>query len=219
MSRQWKIIIAVALVAGVGLAALYFPRLSSRVLHIGRNQPSDDQARREVVAPPPSTATDVTTPATIYWASADDLTRLAPAEVRLALSAGQTDRARQVIDALIAGAPSPAQRTLPDDTTLLGFYLLQDGEAVADFSDNLARETPSGILSEQLAVDSITRTLEANVTSIQKLKILIHGQEAETLAGHVDLTGFFTLLPTATSAPGADGTSTGETKASAFSAH
>jgi spore germination protein GerM len=208
-----------ALAAGVGLAALYFPRLSSRVLHLGQNQPSDDQARREVVAPPLSTATDVTAPATIYWASADDLTRLAPVEIRLPLSAGQTDRARQVIDALITRAPSPAQRTLPDDTTLLGFYLLQDGQAVADFSDNLARETPSGILSEQLAVDSITRTLEANVTSIQKLKILLHGQEAETLAGHVDLTGFFTLLPTATSAPAPAETPMIGAPASAPSAH
>jgi hypothetical protein len=46
-------------------------------------------------------------------------------------------------------------------------------------------------LSEQIAVDSITHTLAANVSSISRLKILIHGQEAETLAGHVDLTGFF----------------------------
>ncbi len=207
MSRQAKIILTVALLAGVGLAALYFPRLSLRILHLGQNQLSDEQSRREVVAPPLSTASDVTAPATIYWASADDLTRLAPVEIRLALSAGQADRARQVLDALITRAPSPAQRTLPEDTTLLGFYLLQDGEAVADFSDSLARETPSGILSEQLAVDSIIRTLESNVTSLQRLKILIHGQEAETLAGHIDLTGSFTLLPTATSAPAATGDS------------
>jgi len=38
-----------------------------------------------------------------------------------------------------------------------------------------------------LAVDSITRTLEANVPQIEQLKILIHGQEVETLAGHLDL--------------------------------
>jgi hypothetical protein len=40
-------------------------------------------------------------------------------------------------------------------------------------------------------VDSITRTLEANVPKVQRLKILIHGQEVETLAGHLDLTGTF----------------------------
>jgi len=50
---------------------------------------------------------------------------------------------------------------------------------------------PSGILSEQLAVQSIAQTLGANVTGIRQLKILIHGQEAETLAGHLDLYGLF----------------------------
>jgi len=33
--------------------------------------------------------------------------------------------------------------------------------------------------SEQLAVDSITKTLEANVPRVRRLKILIHGQEAK----------------------------------------
>jgi hypothetical protein len=28
---------------------------------------------------------------------------------------------------------------------------------------------------------------------LRRLKILIHGQEVDTLAGHVDLTGFFDL--------------------------
>ncbi len=46
-------------------------------------------------------------------------------------------------------------------------------------------------MSEQLAVQSITQTLGANVAGIRQLKILIHGQEAETLAGHLDLYGLF----------------------------
>jgi hypothetical protein len=62
---------------------------------------------------------------------------------------------------------------------------------VADFSEAMASSIPSGIQSEQLAVDSITRTLEANVPQVQRLKILIHGQEVDTLAGHLDLTQTF----------------------------
>jgi len=42
-------------------------------------------------------------------------------------------------------------------------------------------------------VNSIARTLEANVPQVQRLKILIHGQEVETLAGHLDLTGTFVV--------------------------
>jgi len=33
--------------------------------------------------------------------------------------------------------------------------------------------------------------LQANVPQVQRLKILIHGQEADTLAGHLDLTQTF----------------------------
>jgi hypothetical protein len=38
-------------------------------------------------------------------------------------------------------------------------------------------------------VQSIALTLGANMTGIRQLKILVHGQEAETLAGHLDLYG------------------------------
>jgi hypothetical protein len=66
---------------------------------------------------------------------------------------------------------------------------------VADFSEALANSIPSGIASEQLAVESIARTLEANIPQVRRLKILIHGQEVETLAGHLDLSGTFPLSP------------------------
>jgi hypothetical protein len=55
----------------------------------------------------------------------------------------------------------------------------------------LGTSIPSGIQSEQTAVESITRTLEANVPQVQRLKILIHGQEVDSLAGHLDLTQTF----------------------------
>ena len=96
---------------------------------------------------------------------------------------------------MIAGPTGPGQRTLPTDTVLLQFYLLPDGTAVADFSEALSGSMPSGILSEQMAVDSIARTLEANLSAARRLKILIRGQEVETLAGHLDLTGFFPAGP------------------------
>src|SRR6185295_9508747 len=105
----------------------------------------------------------------------------------------------QLIAALIEKAPRPLQRTLPADAVLLQFYLLQDGTAIADFSDALTNSMPSGIMSEQMAADSIARTLEANIPDAHRLKILIHGQEVETLAGHLDLTQFFPLSPSASS--------------------
>ena len=53
-----------------------------------------------------------------------------------------------------------------------------------------------------MAVNSIAQTLGSNLPALRRFKILIHGQEVDTLAGNVDLTGFFDLnssLPQATS--------------------
>jgi hypothetical protein len=113
--------------------------------------------------------------------------------VELTLSNDPVLRSKQVLNTLLAGPVDAELRTLPPDAVLLAFYILPDGTAIADFSEALATSTPSGIESEQLAVTSMARTLEANVPQVQRLKILIHGQEVETLAGHLDLTGTFVV--------------------------
>lgn len=192
MSRRLRIALAVLVVAVV-IAVVYAPELLREVLRQGRPARTEEQARREVIQPPIATPTDVKVKAEIFWAAAHSQTTLEPVEIELALSADPVQRSKQLINALIADAPSPERRTLPADATLLEFYLLPDGTAVADFSDTLATATPSGILSEQMVADSLTRTLAANVEAVRRLKILIHGQDAETLAGHLDLTGFFTV--------------------------
>lgn len=189
---RWVKIAVIVLAVAVVIGVVSFGGLRSRVKRLeGQDQTADEQARQAVLAPPISTPTDQQVTATIFWAAGAN--KIAPVQVQLPLSADPTQRARQVLQELIANPPTSGQRTLPADTELLGFYILQDGTAVADFSDAIASEMPSGILSEQEAVDSIAQTLASNVPSLRRLKILIHGQEAETLAGHVDLTGFFDL--------------------------
>jgi hypothetical protein len=190
MGRYVKIGLA-CLAIGVIVGVISFRGLHRRVKHLAETQSADEKARHEVLAPPISTPTDVTAKAQIFWASGPD--SVAPVEVELPLSADPVERSKQLLRKLISDPPSADQRTLPADATLLDFYMLPDGTAVADFSDAVASEMPSGILSEQLAVDSIARTLEVNVPGLRRLKILIHGQEVDTLAGNVDLTGFFDL--------------------------
>jgi Sporulation and spore germination len=192
MAREWKVALGILIVAVVaGLISL--GGLLRRMRSLSETQSSEEQARREVLAPPISTPTDVLVQASIFWAAGPGL--VAPVTVPLPLSANPVQRSKQVLHALMANPPTPEQRTIPADAELLGFYVLSDGTAVADFSDALASETPSGILSEQMTVDSIVQTLENNVPGLRRLKILIHGQEVDTLAGHVDLTGFFDLNP------------------------
>ena len=191
MNGRWRTWLLVGLGLVVVVAAIYFPFLRRRVKTAAKiQQPTEEQARRELTPPNPANPSDPVVKARMFWAS-QDRTGLAPISVELALSPEPVLRSKQVLNTLLAGPVDSELRTLPPDAALLAFYLLPDGTAIADFSEALATSTPSGIESEQLAVDSIARTLEANVTQVKRLKILIHGQEMETLAGHLDLTQMF----------------------------
>ena len=192
MPRAMKIVLAILAVAVV-IGLVSFRSLHERIRRFAAAQAVDEQARHEVLAPPISTSTDVLVKARIFWAAGADT--IAPVEMQLPLSADPVERSKQLIHVLAANPPIPDQRTIPADTILLGFYILPDGTAVADFSDTLSSELPSGILSEKMAVDSIAQTLQSNVPALRRLKILLHGQGVDTLAGNVDLTGFFDLNP------------------------
>lgn len=209
MPRNLKITLAI-LAIGVVIGLFSFKSLRRRIQRTAEITKTEEQVRRELLAPKVTTSSDVKTTAIIFWASGPD--QLAPVGTDLMLSSEPAQRAKQVIEALISQPPTPEQRTLPANATLLGFYILPDGTAIADFSDALSSETPSGILSESLAVNSIARTLESNVPGLKRLKILIHGQEVDTLAGHVDLTGFFDLNGPAPS--GGNAPATGSASAS-----
>jgi hypothetical protein len=203
MARHWKFAIAVlAVFALIGL--INVPTLVRSVLRLKRAGVTEEQARRAIVQPSISTPTDTRVKAQLFFASTTTPGSVDPATVELPLSAEPEQRGKQLIVALIEQAPSPEQRTLPADLTLLQFYLLPDGTAVADFSEMLGTETPSGILSEQMVVDSITRTLGANLSGVTRLKILVRGEETDTLAGHVDLTTFFPVEAPLTSAAAPD---------------
>jgi len=192
MTPKARVYLAGALLATVIAAALYFPALRRQV-HKAK-QPTEktaEQARRELLQLAPAAGSEPRVKARMYWGSKTEDGSLVPVTVELPLSPDPVLRAKEVLNTLLAGPVDPEARTLPPDAALLAFYILPDETAVADFSEAIGTSIPSGIQSEQLAVDSILRTLEANVPQVQRLKILIHGQEVDTLAGHLDLTQTF----------------------------
>jgi hypothetical protein len=194
MSGRWKFWVITGLVFAVVAAAIFVPILRRRVKRAARlQQQSEEQARRELTQPIAINPGDPRVKTKLFWASDAEDSTLTPVVVELPLSNDAVLRSKQVLNVLLAGPVDAELRTLPPDAVLLAFYLLPDGTGIADFSEALATSVPSGIASEQLAVDSITRTLEGNVPKVQRLKILIHGQEVETLAGHLDLTGAFVV--------------------------
>ena len=164
MSRGLRTTIAILAVLVVfGLITL--PSLRQAIRRISAAQRTEEQARRDVMQVPVSTPSDVNVKAQMYWLSAASPVTLEASTIELPLSADPVERSKQLLVALITNVPSPSQRTLPADAILLAFYLQPDGTGVADFSDALSAETPSGIQSEQLAIDSIARTLGAPAVS------------------------------------------------------
>ena len=189
MNSRWKFLFFGGLIFIVIAVAIFVPVMRRRVKRAAKvQQQSEEQARRELTQAIVANPGDPRVKAKFFWASDSMDSTLVPVTVELPLSSNPVLRSKQVLNTLLAGPVDAESRTLPPDALLLAFYLLPDGTGIADFSEALATSVPSGIVSEQLAVNSIARTLEANVPQVQRLKILIHGQEMETLAGHLDLT-------------------------------
>jgi sporulation and spore germination protein len=194
VNGKWIRLVLGGLFGAVIIAALYFPILKRRVKQTTKPQPqTEEQARRELTQSLTESPSEPRVRVALYWASNAQDGSLKPVSVDLSVPGDPALRAKQVLNTLLAGPVNSELRTLPPDAVLLAFYLLPNGTGVADFSEALATSMPSGIVSEQLAVDSITRTLAANVPQVMRLKILIHGQEVDTLAGHLDLTGTFAV--------------------------
>lgn len=194
MLPRWRWWFLGTVLLAVVIAAIYLPILRRNIKQAAKlQQRSEEQARRELTTPTVINPSDPKVKAKLFWASGADDGSVSAVIVELPLASDPVLRSKQVLNTLLAGPVDTELRTLPPDAALLAFYLLQDGTAIADFSEALGTSIPSGIESEQMAVDSITKTLEANVPQVRRLKVLIHGQEVETLAGHLDLSQTFVV--------------------------
>jgi hypothetical protein len=94
---------------------------------------------------------------------------------------------RQILETLLEGPRQGTSRTLPSDADLRAFYIVSEGIAYVDFEVGSFNNHPGGVETELLSIYSIVNTLVLNVEKIRSVKFLIGGQEAATLAGHVDL--------------------------------
>jgi len=77
---------------------------------------------------------------------------------------------------------------LPPDTVVLGAYLLPDGIAFVDLGGpTLTQGWGTGSHEELIGVYSVVQTVVANFPQARRVRLLINGEPAETLAGHVAL--------------------------------
>ncbi len=95
--------------------------------------------------------------------------------------------AKTIIEALIKGSHNGMMRSIPTGAVLKALYITNDKTAYADFSREIRDGHPGGSQMEYLSIYSIINSLALNIPEIEKVKILIEGQEIETLAGHIDV--------------------------------
>jgi spore germination protein GerM len=100
---------------------------------------------------------------------------------------GRVNIARAIVEALIRGPQEDLLKTLPSATRLNAIYVSPDNICYVDMSEEIRSNHPGGISTELLTIYSIVNSLILNIADIDRVKILIDGNEAHTLAGHISL--------------------------------
>jgi spore germination protein GerM len=180
--RSLIIGVAILLAATLGMS-VYVWRIRGRV------HPTDLSAlNTQPVAPPVSGASEQVT---LYVAN-DDAGVLRPQPVRIQLPSGRQERAAEILRALVTlYLDKSSPHRLGAGSEIREVYLVDPGLAVIDLNAAFADNHRSGVLVEELTVVSLIQTLTANIPGITRVKILVEGNERDTLAGHADLSNFY----------------------------
>jgi hypothetical protein len=175
----------------IGVAALLLAVLGigAYAWHMrGRALGQANSADMGPVVPP---AAGPTEPVTLFVAY-DSVGVLNAQAAQIPLPSDRQQRAEELLRALFAlYLDKSSPHVLAPGSDIRSVYLVDPGLAVIDVNAALADGHRSGVLVEELTVASLIHTLSANIPGILRVKILVEGQERETLAGHADLTDFF----------------------------
>jgi spore germination protein GerM len=191
MTRR-TLVVTLIVLAVVIASFSYLRSLAWRIFHEIQGGEEAVHARLSQEALQPSTGLKQS--ATLYF-PADDESGLVAETREMSWAATDPDRIRQVLLALIEGPSQGHHRSLPPSTDIRAVFLTADGTAYIDFSNDILKGFAPGIQSETLTVYSVVNSLAANIPAVKEVKILLQGQEVETLDGHVDLSEFFVPNP------------------------
>jgi spore germination protein GerM len=123
----------------------------------------------------------------IYYASKKKTgLEVEKAEIYLSASAGA--QVKQVVLRMIETPVNPdAASVFPAGTRLRELFLDKEGLCVVDFDPAIRVNHPGGTTGEYLTIYALVRTLTANFNQIGQVQIMLNGEYAETLAGHLDI--------------------------------
>jgi len=131
----------------------------------------------------------------LYYESPELL--LAPERRNLPLPENPAAALDLVMRELLKGSVNAAvSRLLPADTIVRGAFLLPDGTVFVDLGGpTLTQGWSTGSHQELMAIYSVVQTVTANFPDAKRVRVLVNGEPAETLAGHVSLSRALTPVP------------------------
>jgi spore germination protein GerM len=183
VTRRILIMFAILALVAVGLGFY--------ALHLKRKVARDAQTASEQQLALAPQSNGPPEPVTLFVADDNDGT-LHKTQVTVAMPVERSERARAVLRNLLSQyLRTPSSHTIGKDSDVRQVFLMDDGTAIVDTDSAFADAHPSGVLAEELTVASVVLTLNANDSKITRAKILVNGQERETLAGHADLKRFY----------------------------
>jgi len=127
----------------------------------------------------------------VYFAD-QQKTGLKSVKMRFASTLNSHELGQEIIKTIFDGPPVPSLEPVwPKDVRINSFFIADDGKAYVDLNlkQGLLTNMDTGL--ELLAIYSIVNSLTLNIPKIKKVKILIQGRDALTLAGHIDLDTFY----------------------------
>jgi spore germination protein GerM len=173
--RRLPLLLAVALAACGGEKK---PAEATPVPGMSGNAPGGAQD----MAPAPRVAV------TLLWPSAG-AAGLVPRNAEIFATSSPVDRAKQVLGLLLAPPPERGLLSpLPGGTRVEVVFLDASGTATVSLSREAVDKAHGGSAWEIAAVNSVVGSLVRSVPQIKRVRILVAGQQVETLTGHLDLT-------------------------------
>jgi hypothetical protein len=128
----------------------------------------------------------------VLFIANDEQDSLRTTDISSPLPSDPGERGRLALHTLIThylqkDSPHP----LGPGSDLHDVYLLNPTSAVVNLNAAFADKHRSGIEVEQLSVFSLVLTLKAQLPELTRVRFLVDGKPRETLAGHIDLSGWF----------------------------
>jgi spore germination protein GerM len=185
MSSRAKVFTVILLFILAG-GFIYLQSLAHR-LNVQNTRSADEAARARLAEETLQSQHGPEQTVTLYIPSADQGVLIQETR-RMNLAASETDRIRQIFLALVERSATGPARPLSPAPNLRAAFLTSDGTAYLDLDGTSVSSFEPGINSETLAVKSIVNSICTNIPAVKRVRILIQGQEVDTLNGHVDLT-------------------------------